>query len=103
MGMGFGSDDIVDRLEAAAGDAEGEDVVPLAELFPGMFMHRYTTFDSIEAFFEASPVALTDERDVTELAGSDLDAFVREHTSFEDWAEMLETAGEVWHARQRGF
>jgi hypothetical protein len=40
---------------------------------------------------------------VTELAGSDLDAFVREHTSFEDWAEMLETAGEVWHARQRGF
>jgi hypothetical protein len=103
MGMGFGSDDLRDRLEATAGDADVDDDIPLDELFPGMFMHRYTEFESIDAFLEASPWTVTDGADVAMLPGDELDEFVREHSSFENWDEMLARAGEVWRARQLGY
>jgi hypothetical protein len=59
------------------------------ELFNVRFMTKYTEFVTIEDF------------DL--IPEEELDEFVRSHTRFSNWREMLDKAGEEYVFRKLGF
>jgi len=98
--------DDIDDLEELADRAEeldGENEVPLAELFNPGFMRKYTDFESLEEFFEESPWTIESEEDLDEIPDDPFNEYVDEHTVFSDQDEMMNKAGEEWTADQLGL
>ncbi len=56
------------------------------------FVRRYTKFDSVEKFCEASPSDDATLGSVQRLSADERDAFVARTTDFETWGEMKERA-----------
>ena len=99
-------DDVIDDLEELSENAQeldGENKVPLAELFDDGFMRKYTDFASIEEFFEASPWTVDSEADLKAIPEDEFDEYVDQHTRFPDAEEMQGKAAEEWTADQLGF
>ena len=98
--------DDIDDLEELADRAEeldGENEVPLAELFNPGFMRQYTDFQSLEEFFEESPWTVESEEDLDEIPDDPFNEYVDEHTIVSDQDEMMNKAGEEWTADQLGL
>lgn len=99
------NDDIDDleELQENAQDLDGENEVPLGELFNDGFMQKYTDFDSIKEFFKASPWAVESEDDLEAIPEDEFDEYVSQHTRFPDAEEMQGKAAEEWTADQLGL
>lgn len=95
-----GFEEEIDRLEERVGAVDGEVVVSVTELFPDGFMETHTDFESIHAFFDASPWTIESERDFASLPADEVDAYVGAHTGFNTWDAMLSAAGREWVTRQ---
>ncbi|EMA13882.1 hypothetical protein BDK61_4314 [Haloarcula quadrata] len=99
---GFG--DLADQLDSLAGDIEsldGENEIPINELFRPQFMQTHTEeFESFEGFIDASPWTVETEADFEAIPEDEFDAYVAEHTVFKDWESMLSAAGKEWVVRQ---
>jgi hypothetical protein len=101
-----GLDEVQDRLEdmkESAEELDGENEVPLDEVFSADFMQKYTDFDSIEEFFEVSPWTVESEEDLEAIPQDGFDEYIAENTVFSDDEEMQSKAGEEWAADQIGF
>ena len=99
-------DDLVDDLEELGDRAEkldGENKIPLSELFNPSFMKEYTDFESLEGFFEESPWTVESEEDLDEISDGPFNEYVAEHTVFSDQDEMMKKAGEEWTTDQLGL
>lgn len=103
-------DDVADsfgELGENAQELEGGGEVSLDELFNDGFMRKYTDFDSLEKFFDASPWTVDFEGDLeADLAAipeDEFDEYVNQHTRFPDSEEMQGKAAEEWAAGQLGF
>jgi hypothetical protein len=86
-----------DALQRRLKALEDVQSVPLTDLLPVAFLTRYTEFTSLEAMIAASGLVLESKEDFEQNAWHD---FVRSHTQFSDWKEMLNKAVEEWVARQ---
>jgi hypothetical protein len=73
------------------------------ELFNVRFMTKYTEFVTIEDMFGASEFQLESNEDFDLIPEEELDEFVRSHTRFSNWREMLDKAGEEYVFRKLGF
>lgn len=60
--------------------------------FSPQFMQRYTEFEDLEAFFEASPWNPETAPEFEAIPASELDEYVDEHTVFVDWRSMYQQA-----------
>lgn len=101
-----GLDDFIDDLnemEQNAKRLDGENQVPLAELFNPGFMRKYTEFESIDELFEQSEWTVETEEDLNAIPDHEFDIYVREHTRFTDSEEMMNVAAEEWIAEEMGF
>lgn len=65
--------------------------IPFTEVFPEEFMKLYTEFETIEAFFEASPWTVEAQDDFRKIPEDEFDEYVDEHTDFPSWEIMLQT------------
>lgn len=74
--------------------------VPFVELFPETFMTTYTNFKNIQDFVDKSGF---DFENMETINATELDNFVREHTSFPNWEEMKNQAAEIWVNKQLNF
>lgn len=100
-----GFDELQDDLEGMAEKAkelDGENEVPIEELFPDEFMEENTDFESLESFFRDSPWDW-ERDDLEDIPEEKLDEYVRTHSQFSSWEEMMSEAGEIWAAKQLGF
>jgi hypothetical protein len=52
-----------DKLQRKLKQVEGENSIPLTELFHVGFMNKYTQFNSIEDMFNQSPFKIESEKD----------------------------------------
>jgi hypothetical protein len=93
----------LDDLRHRAGAISGEHEIPLSELFPPDFMASHTEFDSLEGMFSASGFRVQTAEDFKKIPGDQWDTFVRNHTEFADWREMLRAGSGEWAERQLGF
>jgi hypothetical protein len=73
------------------------------ELFNVKFMTKYTEFVTIEDMFDASGLDIQSNDDFDLVPEEQLDKFVRDHTRFSNWREMLDKAGEEYVFRKLGF
>ena len=96
-------DGLADAFETMTANAEaldGDAQPALRDLLPDAFMQQYTVFDSLTAFYAASPWPIDSERDLAELEEDEFDAYVGEVTAFEDWSAMFGTAAQQWFVAQ---
>jgi len=101
-----GFDDAIDDLDELQENAqalEGETEVPLDELFKDGFVRAHTDFDSLEAFFEASPWTVESDGDLEAIPDDEFDEYVDQHTRFGSFEAMQKKALEKWTADQLGL
>lgn len=92
--------DELDQLQEQVDAVDGETAVSFAELFPADFMETYTEFDSIQAFFEASPWTVETDADFEAIPEDEFDEYVDDHTEFDRWEAMLSAAAREWIGRK---
>lgn len=90
----------LERLQRNAERLDGENSVPLAELFDPTFMRTHTEFTSFEEMLEESPWEIETQDDFEAIPEPEFDVFVREHTGFTSFEEMQQVAGNEWVRRE---
>lgn len=75
-------------------EVDGE--VPASEIFSESFMRKHTKFESIEEFFDKSPFEINTSEDLEAVDDSEMDAYVREHSTFDSWDAFQTAAGEEY-------
>ena len=93
----------LDELEHRMEGISGEHEVAISELFPPEFMATHTEFDSLEGMFSASGFRVETAEDFKRIPDEQWDNFVRSHTEFANWREMLSAGSEEWAARKLGL
>jgi len=98
-----GFENEIKKLQKKVEDASKPESVSFNVLFHEDFMRKNTNFTSIDDFFDQSPFQVETEEDFEALDQTELDKYVAEHTQFEDWDDMLSTAGQEHIAKKLGF
>jgi hypothetical protein len=93
----------LDKLQKRAEKLDGNQEVPLNELFKASFMDHYTSHSTIDEFIKAGGFVFETNEDFENIPEEKLDQHVRNSTNFESWNEMLNKAGEHWIAKELGF
>ncbi len=91
------------QMQKRIKEVEGTHEVGADELFTDHFMRTYTQFESLEAFFDASPWTVETNEDLGAIPDDEFDEYVDQHTTFADWDGMLGKAGEEHLSRKLGF
>ncbi len=87
-------------------EMEKKDIkVPFVELFNPNFMQRYTDAKTIDEFLINSGLFPENPDEITEemFESEEFNEYVKQHTQFNSWSEMLSKAGEEWVIRQLGL
>lgn len=77
----MGMEDEVQRVDAT-----------LDEIFNKGFMNQHTDVNNIGEFFVSGGFLPEDMQEICALPREELDAYVRQHTDFESWDQMLNIA-----------
>jgi hypothetical protein len=93
----------LEDLQAKAHELDGTHQIPADELFSSQFMRRHTRFCSFGEMVAASGFKVESTEDFAAIPDQDWDQFIRQETSFPNWAAMQEAAGEEWVARKMGL
>lgn len=94
-----GFDDLakqMDDLAQRAKDLDGPHNVPVAELMPPEFISKCSSFETIDALFEASPFKIESAEDFAAIPDDAWDEFIVQNTSFESWEAMQQEAATEW-------
>jgi len=98
-----GFDELEKNLNSISENAEkidGDNDIPIEELFTDKFMQEYTNFSSISKFVDHSPF---DFSDLDSIPENKLDKYVSEHSSFLNWNDMLARAEGIWVTKNLGL
>ncbi len=90
----------IQELQERAEGLDGNNEIPMDQLFTEGFMQSYTSFSSLAAFFHDSPWTVETREDFKSIPEDEFDQYVDEHTGFDDWETMLQAAGREWVTRQ---
>jgi len=88
------------RCKIEALEREG---IPFAELLPIDFLRKHTEFESLQDMLRASGFVVESREDFEKIPDDEWDNFVRSHTRFSSWEEMVGAAWEEWVGRKLGF
>lgn len=84
------------KLERCSRELYGTHRVPVSQLLTPRFMRGHTPFGSFEALAAASPFAVNSAEDFQAIPDGEWDAYIRQHTRFSSWRELLSAAGAGW-------
>lgn len=99
-----GLDKLEKKLKTISSNAEAiNGTYQLGDIFNPKFMKTYTDYASIDSFFAASPFKIEKEEDFNNINEDELDNFVRNHSSFNNWDSLKGKAGEIYIANQLGL
>lgn len=79
--------DLLSQVQAITGGKYG-----LADLLSDDFVAEKTNFSSIADLLKVSPVDMNNMAAIQDLSESDLNDFVKEHSSYDTWKELLAEA-----------
>jgi len=96
-------DDEIRELKEHADALDGNNEIPMDQLFTESFIESYTPFSSLAAFFEHSPWTVETRADFKSIPEDEFDRYVNDNTGFNDWETMLQAAGREWVSRQLGI
>ncbi|MDL0123108.1 hypothetical protein [Halobacterium salinarum] len=90
-------------LQDAAEELDGENEVPMEEIFPSEFMRDHTDFDSFDELLEESQWDVETQEDFRAIPDEPFDEYIAETTDFQDWDEMYRTGGKQWMKKELGL
>ena len=93
-------------LERKLKELERTKEVELSELFPPTFLRTHTGFGSLtnmQRKAEAAGFSFESKEEVAAIPGPKWDAFIRKHTSFRTWQDMLNRGGTEYATRKLGL
>jgi len=93
----------LEELQRKAKDLQGKQGVSFAELFPSEFIRKHTDYESFENLLDASGFNLESQEDFEHIPDEEWDTFIKTHSRFATWKEMLRIAGQEYIARKMGF
>jgi hypothetical protein len=93
----------LDKMAKNAQELDGENQVPLDQLFTHNFMWKYTSFNDFESFLNSGFPDVKTEKDFLDIPDAEMDKHVSAATRFTTWEEMMESAMGEWVASQLGF
>jgi hypothetical protein len=96
----------LDDLRRKLKELERTKKVAFSELFPSTFLRKYTRFQSLtdmQKKAEAEGFSFRTEQEVEAIPSPEWEAFIKGHTRFRSWQEMLQTAGDEYAARKLGL
>lgn len=85
----------LEKLQRNLERIDGDNDVPMTELFTDTFMREYTNFQTFQAMLDQGGVETKEE-----IAGDEFSKFIAAHSQFDGWQDMFETAGREWMIRQ---
>ena len=77
--------------------------VSFNELFPPSFMAKSTNSSSIEELLQKGNFDIKTQEDFEKIPDYEMDSFIKIHTRFSAWSDMLTQAFEEWSVRQMGL
>ncbi|MFD4491688.1 hypothetical protein [Lysinibacillus fusiformis] len=89
-------------IEQSAQNLESLEV-SFDELFNKAFMSKYTKYNSFDDFLKAGNFIVETEEDFEAIPDNEFDEHVLNHSSFEDWQTMLDTASSEYFVTKLGF
>jgi hypothetical protein len=101
-----GTDELIKELEGLeqrAKDLNGTHELKFEEILTSEFMNKYTDYFSINEMLDASGFKIESNEDFDKIPVDKLDEFIKEHTRFPSWEEMIGTAGEEFVVRKLGL
>ena len=101
-----GFDDLIDDLEQLAQNArelDGEQEIPMSELFTQSFMEENTPYSSLNDLLEAGGFHADTDEESDAIPESELDTHIARTTKFDSWESMLEEATGQYVTRKLGF
>jgi len=87
--------DLLGQVQAITGGKYG-----LSDLLSEDFIREKTDFASIEQLLKELPIDINNVADVQRLSESDLNVFVKEHSSYDTWKGLLAEAMHFLDNRQ---
>ncbi len=93
----------LDELAQRASDLHGSHEVPLGELLTPAFLAKCSQFLSPDEMFAASGFEVKSSDDFKAIPDDQWDEFIRKHTSYESWSEMLSAASAEWTKERLGL
>jgi hypothetical protein len=93
----------LNELQRKAEALNGEHQVSFSELFNASFMHRHTSFESLEVLIEAGGFKVETMDDFKAIPDQKWDQHIAKTTKFSNWQEMMNEAGSEWGKKQLGF
>jgi len=90
-------------MERKARELEKGVNVSFEELFNENFMSKYTKFNSFEDFLTAGNFDVESQEDFEAIPDEEFDAHVANNSKFNDWSNMMNTAGTEYTATKLGF
>lgn len=103
MSIKFDKNSLYEELSNAAKNISGKNNVPIDELFTEDFMSEYTPLKSFSDFLEIGGWDLFEENALDNIPIDEINDVVRNHTSFNSWHDMQETAVGQYFAKKLGF
>jgi len=91
------------KMEQTAKELEKGEQVSFDILFNPEFMAKYTQFNSFDELLEAGNFVVNSEKDFEAIPDGELDVHVAQTTQFENWQDMLDSAGLEYGAKRLGF
>lgn len=100
-----GFDELEKELQSIAQTAQNLDTLEVSfdQLFTKEFMLKYTKYDSFEEFLKAGNFNVETEEDFEAIPDDEFDEHVLNHSSFEDWQTMLDTASSEYFVSKLNF
>lgn len=87
-----GFDEFQKEFEKKRKEAEGK--VTLDQLLTSSFMKKYTDYNDLDSFAEASDIDFSDPAEAIE--SKEWDSYVKDNSPFSGWDEMIKTAGQLY-------
>lgn len=91
------------EMERNARAIDGTNQVPVTDMFPPVFMRRYTDVGSFEELIETGGFTVETPEDFKAIPDAAWDAHVAAVTRFPNWQAMLKKGGTEWVSRKIGF
>ncbi|WP_107923466.1 hypothetical protein [Lysinibacillus parviboronicapiens] len=100
-----GFDELEKELKSVGQAAQKLDSLEVSfdELLNKAFMSKYTKYNSFDEFLKAGNFIVETQEDFEAIPDDEFDVHVVNHSSFEDWQTMLDTASSEYFVKKLNF
>lgn len=93
----------ISDLADKAKSLEGEHAVSLKDILTDAFISSHTQFPSMDKMLEASGFQVNNQADFDAIPQDKWDEFISSISPFQNWNEMISTAGNEWAQKKLGL